>query len=78
MLVDSDLWMLQPEARYAIEEEKAVAVWREAADKLGALVYMAINEDLFGNDAITQCLGDAQARAQEALRRTKERAREAS
>jgi hypothetical protein len=78
MLVDSDLWILEPSMRFAIEEEEAVRVWKEAADKLGGLAFLCIDGDIFGNNAITQCIADAEARAREALRRARERARGAS
>jgi hypothetical protein len=78
MLVDDDLWILEPSLRFAFSDEEALEVWREAVNKLETLANIGYGFEFFGNEAVTQCIADAEERAREALRRARQRALEAS
>ena len=73
-VVDADLWILEPESLYGFEPEEAVEQWVRAVDALGCLAEVAA----FINEATLQAVQDARARAEEALRRARERVGEAS
>jgi hypothetical protein len=75
---DLDLWILELEMRFAIEDEDAVEEWEQAAEFFGDYADMALHSHKNFNEAITHVLFYATRRAQEALRRAKDRAREAS
>ena len=77
-LKDSDLWILDPGARFDeyLQGEEGVRHWEAAA-----ILARAISDNVSmgpgsieANPAITQLVWDAAARAEEALRRARERA----
>jgi hypothetical protein len=84
MLVDDDLWIIEPPSRYTFTGEEVVRGWSKAVD------FAAMLSEGFGNPssftgftrgfqgAIQQMLLDMRERAEEALRRAKERARDAA
>jgi hypothetical protein len=77
---DRDLWIVEPNARFvSTDPEEEVAEWEDAVDKLQVLAEVSCGGGtLFGyNVAVGVCLDDASARAQEALRRAKQRVRQA-
>jgi hypothetical protein len=73
---DHDLWMVEPGVRYAFEPEEAVRQWQQAVRYLHDLVGMGAagsSSAIWFNEATSQALQDAEARAREALRRAQER-----
>lgn len=81
MLVDDDLWIVEPESRYVYEGEEAVREWSKAVVFANCLVegFAAGDVEPYGaldfQGPIQQMLIDMRDRAQEALRRAKERAK---
>jgi len=73
-MLDDDLWLLEPEGRLPMEPEEAVQEWSRAADALQTLEHVAGHV----NPAAEQAVLDAKLRAEEALRRARERVREGS
>jgi hypothetical protein len=67
--VDLDLWIQTPEVLHGFEPEDAVEQWTKAVEAMDSLVPVA---DLI-NEATAQCVLDGRERAQEALRRARER-----
>jgi len=65
-LQDSDLWLLEPELRYNLGVEE----WEDAVGVLCVLDSLAE----YHGGAVEQVIRDAQLRAEEALRRARERA----
>lgn len=78
-LRDEDLWLLRPDGRFDEElvGEEGVRAWEEAVTLAHAIGNMVSNGPgtIQANPAITQLVWDADARAQEALRRARERSR---
>jgi hypothetical protein len=75
--VDDDLWcLLPPERRFAFPAgEESVHEWEQTVRLVEALAEgFAGTMYPLANTATTQLLWDAQARAEEALRRARERA----
>jgi hypothetical protein len=70
---DDDLWLLEPGLRLEVPDEEAVEQWRTADDTLEALIHVADNVNL----ATMVAIMDARCRVEVALRRTKERVRQA-
>ena len=70
--VDNDLWMLPPEQRYGFVGKETVRQWEEAVQFVEGMVSLAEDPELFA-DATQMLLADALARAEEALRRARER-----
>ena len=74
-LGDSDLWLVEPELRYTFEsKEEAVLQWEQAVGVLYALHGVA----RYHGGAVEQVLRDAQLRAEEQLRRVRQRHEDAS
>ncbi len=75
---DDDLWVLEPYARFDedFQGEEGVRMWEEAATLARSLANGVSNgpRTIQANPAITQLVWDASTRAQEALRRARERA----
>jgi hypothetical protein len=71
-MVDNDLWILAPEQRYGLVGKEAVRQWEEAVQFVGGMVSLAEDPELFP-DATQMLLADALARAEEALRRARQR-----
>ena len=69
---DNDLWMLPPEQRYGLGGKEGVRQWEEAVQFIEGMVSLAEDPELFA-DATQMLLADALARAEEALRRARER-----
>ncbi|MBV9454701.1 MAG: hypothetical protein JOZ19_11380 [Rubrobacter sp.] len=69
---DNDLWILAPEQRYGLEGKEGVRQWEEAVQFVEGMVSLAEDPELF-TDATQMLLADALARAEEALRRARER-----
>jgi hypothetical protein len=79
-MLDDDLWLLHPELRYSFEGEEAVREWERSLTLVRALYEFAMTHHgpyPFFSDSTTWLIGDAEARAEEALRRARERVREA-
>ncbi len=72
-MADDDLWLLHPEMRYPFEREEAVEQWEEAAAFAQGLEEGFANHWRL-NEATRQLIWDLQVRAEEALRRARERA----
>jgi hypothetical protein len=74
IMEDDDLWLVDPEARYGFEGEEAVWQWKEAYKFARALNdgFVAHGRPVV-NHATQQLLHDARERAEEALRRARER-----
>ncbi len=78
--MDDDLWLVHPELRYVLEGNEAIREWSKAATFAQFLAdgfacgpfYSGFANEFQG--AIQQMLWDMEARAQEALRRARERA----
>ena len=74
---DADLWLLDPAFRFDAELEGAEGVrhWEEAASFARNVVNIVSNgpDSIQASPAITQLIWDASARAEEALRRARER-----
>jgi hypothetical protein len=75
---DEDLWILDPYMHIAIEDKEAVGEWEQAHEFFSDLAEMALSNNKTFNQAIRHTLLDAAVRSKEALRRAKERVREAS
>jgi hypothetical protein len=74
-LVDDDLWVCHPMQRFIFEPEEAVAEWEQTANFAGSLAEgFTIVGDPGVNTATIQLFWDMHARAEEALRRARERA----
>ena len=73
VLRDGDLWVAPPEMRLDVPDEEAIEEWTTAYYVLGDLMHVA---DRIGLGTMA-AIGDAQARVQIALERTKERVRRA-
>ncbi len=75
-MLDDDLWLLEPQGRYALPPgEETVREWRDAVEFLECL-YLA--SQAVDNRALMHTLSDAHVRAIEALRRARQRAQEVS
>jgi hypothetical protein len=76
VLVDDDLWLLMPEQRFGFPpNEESVRQWEQTVQLIRALSEGVTNMvPSLPNRAATQLIWDAQARAEEALRRVRERA----
>ncbi len=76
-LQDNDLWILEPHARFDedLTGEEGVRMWEEAATVARTVADTVSNGPgtIQANPAITQLVWDANVRAQEALRRARER-----
>ena len=75
---DSDLWVLDPGARFDeyLEGEEGVRHW-EATARMARVIADTVSHgrgSIEANPAITQLVWDAAPRAEEALRRARERA----
>ncbi len=78
-MLDDDLWLLHPELRYSFEGEAAVREWERSLVLARALYEFAMNHHghhAFFSDSTIWLIGDAEARAEEALTRARERVRE--
>ncbi|MBV9455227.1 MAG: hypothetical protein JOZ19_14115 [Rubrobacter sp.] len=71
-MLDNDLWILAPEQRSGLVGKEAVRQWEEAVQFVEGMVSLADDPELFA-DATQMLLADALARAEEALRRARER-----
>ncbi len=75
---DDDLWVLEPYARFDedFQGEEGVKMWEGAAALARGIAESISNgpDTIQANPAITQLVWDASTRAQEALRRARERA----
>jgi hypothetical protein len=69
---EEDLWMRPPEGRFGFEGEEAVWERERATAWARGLANMADGADLF-DYSTTQLLWDAAERAEEALRRARQR-----
>ncbi len=80
-LQDDDLWILHPDQRWDadLQGEEGVRAWEEAAHITSAVADIVRNgpRTLHVSPAITHLVRDLDARAQEALRRARERHQEA-
>ena len=74
-MLDDDLWLLHPSMRMWFAGEEAVEEWEEAAGFVRGLTEGFANY-WFLNEATRQLIWDLEQRAEEALRRARERARE--
>ncbi len=77
-LQDEDLWLLRPGARFDedLQGEEGVRLWEEAVD-VACTVADAISNGpgtIQASPAVTMLAWDAAARAEEALRRARQRA----
>ena len=79
-LQDEDLWLLHPGARFDedLQGEEGVRLWEEAAQVARTFADGVSNGPgtIQANAAITMLVWDAAARAEEALRRVRQRAGE--
>ncbi len=77
LLTDDDLWILPPEHRYVfeLEPEEVVQEWEQAYDFAYSLS-QGFGESKAINAATRMLLWDLQDRAEEALRRARQRAEE--
>ena len=77
---DGDLWILHPEQRFAeeLEGEEGVRAWEDAELTARNIANTVSNGagSIQASPALTQLIWDAHARAEEALRRARERAGE--
>ncbi|MDP8947766.1 MAG: hypothetical protein M3N09_06670 [Actinomycetota bacterium] len=72
---DLDLWLVEPDLRPDLQGEEAVREWEGAVAFITAMTEgFAYTGDGVINNATSQLLYDAQRRAEEALRRARERA----
>ena len=69
---DNDLWILPPEQRSGLVGKEGVRQWEEAVQFVEGMVSLAEDPELFA-DATQMLLADTLARAEEALRRARER-----
>jgi len=75
VLEDDDLWLVYPEVRYGFEGEEAVRQWEGACEFASALCEgFAAQGPPVIDEATQQLLWDMRRRAEEALRRARERA----
>jgi hypothetical protein len=73
---DEDLFMLEPPMRSIIEDADEVDQWERAFEFFNGFSDMALHSPLTFNEATQDLLFDATRRAQEMLRRARERARQ--
>lgn len=81
VLVDDDLWLIEPTQRYETltgtqENWRTVRAWETAADFAIEMMQLAQHRGMFADgtaDALAWILTDAHARAKEAARRERER-----
>jgi hypothetical protein len=76
LIRDDDEWVAESEVRLYIPEEELVEEWKYAVDQLSHLATAAAGGGLFGSVVVAICLADVEERAEEALRRARERARQ--
>jgi hypothetical protein len=75
-LRDGDLWpLIDAGSIYPFEGEEGIEMWAGAVDYFRGLMDCAQPDD---NPAVTQCLSESVIRAQEMLKRARERVSEAS
>jgi hypothetical protein len=77
-LLDDDLWVVDPELRVGLEPEEAVQAWEEAHNFVVCLAEGFSNVPSPVNGATIHLLWDAVYRAEEALRRARERVENAA
>jgi hypothetical protein len=76
--VDDDLWLLPPDVRVSFASDVEAALeWKRASDFFWWLSHVGINTDTL-TPAITQLINDAHERAEEALRRARKWAEQAT
>jgi hypothetical protein len=80
MMRDDDLWIFDPAFRFGseLEGEEGVRQWEVVAGLAQGFAELADNSIDLSNPAATQLIGDAAARAEEALRRARARLEGAS